>query len=92
MEVKDIKNLANLSRLEISDEEAEGLLGDLKSIIGYIDQIQSAPLSGTDIGAPTHRNVTHEDIVTTKNGEYTQALLAQAVDTVDGFVKVKKIL
>ena len=83
MEVKDIKNLANLSRLEISDEEAEGLLGDLKSIIGYIDQIQSAP---------THRNVTHEDIVTTKNGEYTQALLAQAVDTVDGFVKVKKIL
>ena len=41
MEVKDIKNLANLSRLEISDEEAEGLLGDLKSIIGYIDQRDS---------------------------------------------------
>ena len=92
MEIKDIKHLATLARLDISDTEAEGLLGDLKEILAYIDQVTSVTVSGTEIDVPEHRNVAREDIVTNQGGQYTDAIMANVPDKQDGYVKVNKIL
>ena len=92
MNLDDVKKLADLARLEVSEEEQKGLLEDLKSILVYIDQVQNAPLSGAGVSVPTHRNIIREDVVTTKTGEYTDILLEQVVAKQDGFVKVKKIM
>ena len=92
MELKDVQYLATLSRLEISEEEQTGLLDDLTAILGYIDQVTTAKVSGRRDAAPEHHNVVREDVVTTATGSYTKSLLEQAVEEQDGFVKVKKIM
>lgn len=35
----DVQYVANLARLQLSDEEAEGLKKDMNKILGYIDQL-----------------------------------------------------
>lgn len=92
MQISDVQRLATLARLEVSKEEQESLLQDLTAIVGYIDQVTKAELPATSGEAPEFRNITREDVVTTETGIYTESLLAQASDTKDGYIKVKKIL
>ena len=92
MKLKKIKQFMITSRLDIPDEEAEGLAGDLEATLGYIDQMNEVHLPDEEIDIPEHRNAVREDVVTTVTGSYTDLMLAQAVGTQDGFVKVKKIL
>ncbi len=91
MDINDVKHLATLARLDISEEEQQALLLDLKSILNYIDQVRNAPTSGGETSVPAHHNSAREDAVT-NTADMTDKLLAQAVDTQDNFVKVKKIL
>ena len=92
MQLQDIKHLATLARLDISDSEAEGLLGDLKEIIAYIDQVTSVTVSGTEIDVPEHRNIARADVVTNQGGQYTEIIMQDVPEKQDGFVKVNKIL
>ena len=92
MEIKDVKYLATLARMEVSQEEQEALLHDLTAILEYIDQVTTAKVSEHRDAAPAHHNVVREDVVTTITGTYTELMLGQAVDEQDGFVKVKKIM
>jgi aspartyl-tRNA(Asn)/glutamyl-tRNA(Gln) amidotransferase subunit C len=92
MQLQDIKHLAILARLDISDEEAEGLLHDLEATLAYVDQVTKAPVSGMETSVSEHRNVMRDDVVTTQTGSYTDALISAAPMSQDGFVKVKKIL
>ena len=92
MQLEDIKHLAVLSRLDISDTEAEELLHDLKAILVYVDQVTNVTVSGSEIEVPENRNVAREDVVTTETGMYTELLMANVPEKQDGFVKVIKIL
>ena len=92
MQLQDIKHLATLARLDISDTEAEGLLGDLKEILAYIDQVTSVTVSGSEIDVPEHRNIAREDVVTNQGGQYTEIIMEDVPEKQDGFVKVNKIL
>ncbi len=92
MELKDIKHLATLSRLEVSDVEAEELLGDLKAILVYVDQVTNVKVSGSEIDIPEHRNIAREDIAYNIGGEFTVVIMQNVPDKQDGYVKVNKIL
>mgnify|MGYP006194961895 FL=1 len=93
MELRDIDRLAELSRLDISQEEKESLASDMDSILGYIDQIQSVSLFQEEGSATIGSlyNVMRDDTVTHETGEYTEAILAEVPDTKNGFVKVKQV-
>jgi len=92
MQLQDIQHLAVLARLDISDEEAQDLLIDLQSILKYVDQVTSVSISISEIDVPDHRNIARDDVSTNTSGQYTDKILADAPDTQDGFIKVKKIL
>ena len=88
---EDIKNLADLARIEVSDSEAEGLTSQIDSILGYVGQIKdSTPNVEREI--PKLRNVMREDVVTNGDGEYTEKLLNNASSREGKYLKVKKIL
>lgn len=90
MNIKDIENLANLARLELSDMEKESLLKDLDSILGYVKQIESLKVGDVDTEQKLY-NVWREDEV--KPREFSLELIKQQFhDSQDGFLKVKKIL
>lgn len=92
MEIKDIEHLAHLARIDIDASEKEALLSDMKSILGYIDTISEVDTSAVDLTLPLHRNIMRDDVVTNETGSNTDAILSNAPDSQDGFVKVRKIL
>ncbi|OIO29899.1 Asp-tRNA(Asn)/Glu-tRNA(Gln) amidotransferase GatCAB subunit C [Candidatus Nomurabacteria bacterium CG_4_10_14_0_2_um_filter_30_12] len=90
MEIKDIEKLAELAKIELSNDEKEGLLKDLDGILSYVKQIESVEVD--DI-LPEYnlRNVWREDEI--KNSVFSRDLIInQFPDSQDGFLKVKKIL
>ncbi len=89
--VDEIKNLAHLARVEVTEEEAEMYAKDFESILEYVDQINSVDVSGVD-AKPLEVNVAREDKDPTASDTNRDALLAQAPESQDGFYKVPKIL
>lgn len=90
MEIKDIENLAELAKIELSDTEKNTLLKDLDSILDYVRQVEKVEVS--DIEAEyKNKNVWRED--KDNSPVFSRDLIIkQFPDSQDGFLKVKKIL
>ncbi len=90
MEIKDVENLANLARIELSAEEKKDLLHDMETILGYVKQIAEVKIEDAE---PTYDvyNVWREDKIETRDFSL-ELITEQFRDSKDGFLKVKKIL
>lgn len=89
----DIRKLATLSRLQLTDEEVQKLEGEFSSILAYIDTIQKVELPTVPAGN-VHldiENVMREDVPSHEAGVHTEELLEQAPRKGGGYLKVKKI-
>jgi aspartyl-tRNA(Asn)/glutamyl-tRNA(Gln) amidotransferase subunit C len=90
MTIKDVENLAELARIELSDEEKQTLLSDMEGILKYVKQIEEVKL---DEVKPVyeHYNSWREDEAAVR--EFSKELITgQFPDSQDSFLKVKKIL
>jgi aspartyl-tRNA(Asn)/glutamyl-tRNA(Gln) amidotransferase subunit C len=90
----DVKKLAALSRIALSDEEVEKMRGEIDSIVSYIDVVQKVELP-EGISASPHldiQNVMRADEAPHEKGMYSEDMLAQAPARQGNFLKVKKIL
>ncbi|MEO5690862.1 MAG: Asp-tRNA(Asn)/Glu-tRNA(Gln) amidotransferase subunit GatC [Candidatus Saccharimonadales bacterium] len=91
--IDDVKRLAQLSALTISDDEAESLRRQLGDILGYVEQLDQVDTTGLE---PTYQvggleNVMREDTVH-DYGVDQEALLKNAPEVENGQIKVKKVL
>ena len=89
----DVHHLAQLSSLQLDDNEAEALRVDLENILGYIEQLSELDTSGVE---PTYQvtdlaNVWREDVVD-DYGVSRESLLALAPDADQNQIKVPKVL
>lgn len=88
-----MRNLAQLSNIQLSDEETESLKGDIENILAYVDML--GELDTEDV-EPTYQvngqqNVFRADAV--DQGPVTKDnLIALAPESLDGQVKVPKVL
>lgn len=91
IEKEDVKKLALLSRIAISDKEAETLQADIESILGYVSDVKtiSSQIIEEELGVV---NVMREDGKPHETGMYTDILLQEMPNTEKGYLKVKKIL
>lgn len=99
MQLDVVKKLANLARIDMSDEEMNEIAKDFDSILAYIGQVQEAAAANPNVEVVNKNidsypiyNVMREDVVTNKEGEFTDKILDQAPNTEHGFLKVKQIL
>ncbi len=67
----DIKHLANLSRLNVSDEELEEYRKEFSAILDYVQMIQEVDISGIApvVGASLNINTAAEDEVKNISGQ-----------------------
>ncbi|MDB5260604.1 MAG: hypothetical protein JWN37_835 [Candidatus Nomurabacteria bacterium] len=87
----DLNNLSLLARIDISPSEKEKMLHDMQSILGYISEINS--IEGTEKrGTETIFNIVREDVIAHETGSNTEALLAEAPETENGYVKVEQVM
>ncbi len=92
--VDEVKKLAELARLALTDEEVAKMQKDIESILSYVGTIQQVTLSASDDPSPhlALENVMREDDEPEAGNTYTEDLLNQAPRREGRFVKVKKIL
>lgn len=87
----DIRALAKLARLEVSDAEVEKLQKELPEIIGFVEAIQNAPVSN-DVPTPELRNVTRDDANPYEGGAFSEALLNAAPNRQGDRIAVKQVI
>lgn len=91
---EEMKKLANLSRIEFSDNDLESMRGEMESILVYIDQLNEVEVDSdrSSASATDRTNVTREDVISDGAGKYTDKMVSSAPKTLDGYIEVKKIL
>lgn len=91
---EDVKKIANLARIKVSEAEEEKLQKDLSSILGYIDTLSEVDVS--DVRPTAHAvdifNIVREDGEGLSDEEMAASIVKSAPQHEDGFIKVKAIL
>ena len=90
--IDDVRHLAVLSKLSLSDDELRSLTSDIDAILDYIDQLDQLDTEGVK---PTFQltglsNVWREDII--KSQIDREKLLDLAPEQLGNQVKVPKVL
>lgn len=87
----DVRALANMVRMEVSDAELAKLEREIPAILAFVDTIQSADTSGVTEDTSL-RNVTRLDEDPHESGLYTEDLLAAAPGREGNRIAVKQVL
>jgi aspartyl-tRNA(Asn)/glutamyl-tRNA(Gln) amidotransferase subunit C len=92
LNITDVKRIAHLARIEVSDLEAESYLAKLSSILGLIEQMQAVDTTG--ITPMSHsQDLTQrlrEDVVTETDQRELFQSVAPAVE--NGLYLVPKVI
>lgn len=85
----DIKNLAILSRIHVSDEDAKKYAEEFTAILSYVSEIQSVDVPDVhDIANVS--NVFRDDMY--EDSHFGEKFLREVPNKEGGYVKVKQIL
>ena len=87
----DVKALAALARLEISDDEVAKLEKELPNILAFVEVVQKVAADAPSI-TPALRNVMRADEKPHESGTYTEKLLAAAPETKGNRVVVNQVI
>ncbi|PIR12739.1 Asp-tRNA(Asn)/Glu-tRNA(Gln) amidotransferase GatCAB subunit C [Candidatus Falkowbacteria bacterium CG11_big_fil_rev_8_21_14_0_20_39_10] len=90
----EIKHIANLARLDLTEAEFKKYGSQLSDVLNYIDQLKEVDTAGVEPTAQVTglENVLREDVVFDWNDKERQAALKEAPETEDGQVKVRRVL
>lgn len=91
--IDQVERLAKLARIGITQEQAASLAVELGQIVGLVEQLQAVELGDTK---PTDQvtgleNVMRPDVVR-QAIQSRDALLANAPESRDGYIVVKRVL
>jgi aspartyl-tRNA(Asn)/glutamyl-tRNA(Gln) amidotransferase subunit C len=87
--VEEVKKFAELSRIKITDEEAEKFSKQFDEIIPFISQISDLEVSEV-VRDFKNLNTLREDEI--KETNHQEEIIKELPDTQDNYLKVKKIL
>lgn len=87
----DIKNLAHLARIAVTDEEVQKFKSEIGPILDYVAQINTVQI---DAITQDHilQNVSREDVASPIDQSIQDAMVKNIPETENGFYKVPKIL
>lgn len=90
---EDVLKLARLSRLHLTDAEAEKFQGEIEAILGYVEQLQDTDLKDVK---PTNQVTGLENVMRADEvkdyGVSPSELLKNAPATQDNLIKVRRVL
>ncbi len=88
----DVRYVANLARIKLSDEEVETFQGQLEQIVEYVEKIGELDVSGIEPTSHAHpvQNVFRKDAVTESLARAD--VMANAPEQTDEQFKVPKIV
>ena len=89
---EQVRHIARLARIAMSDEELERLVPELNNILGWVEQLGEVDTDGVEpLTAVIDQKLRlREDIVT--DGDIREDVLANAPDSQHGFFAVPKVI
>jgi aspartyl-tRNA(Asn)/glutamyl-tRNA(Gln) amidotransferase subunit C len=89
---EQVRHIARLARIAMSDEEIERLAPELNNILGWVEQLGEVNTDGVEpLTAVIDQKLRlREDVVT--DGDIREDLLANAPDAQHGFFAVPKVI
>jgi aspartyl-tRNA(Asn)/glutamyl-tRNA(Gln) amidotransferase subunit C len=89
---EEVKKIAVLAKIGLSENEAEALQKDLSAVLDYVDELKAVNVDGLEeISQVTGLvNVQRLDVVVDHGNR--QEIFSQAPEMKDGYFKVKAIL
>ncbi len=92
VDIPTVKRVARLSRIAVSDEDAERMTGELNVILGFVEQLNEVDVSGvepmTSVIPMAMRK--RQDAVT--DGDKAADIVANAPETDENFFLVPKVV
>jgi len=92
IDLQTVKKIASLSRISVSDAEAQAMVPELNNILGWVEQLGEVDVSGVQpmtAVIPNHQRL-REDAVT--DGDVRDKVLANAPQAEHGFFAVPKVI
>lgn len=88
----EVRKLAELARLKLSDTEIEELQKDFSKILEYVSQVQEVATEEIqpEVGVPY--NLMREDDEPHESGKHSKDLIDQFPEKDGDYLKVKKII
>jgi aspartyl-tRNA(Asn)/glutamyl-tRNA(Gln) amidotransferase subunit C len=89
---EQVRHVARLARIAMSDAEVEALVPEFNNILGWVDQLAEVDTDGVEPLTAVVDNALRlrEDVVT--DGNIRDAVLANAPDAQHGFFAVPKVI
>jgi aspartyl-tRNA(Asn)/glutamyl-tRNA(Gln) amidotransferase subunit C len=89
---EQVRHIARLARIAMSDEELERLLPELNNILGWVEQLGEVNTDGVEpLTAVIDQKLRLRDDVVTE-GNIRDEILANAPDAQHGFFAVPKVI
>ncbi|MCD6429532.1 Asp-tRNA(Asn)/Glu-tRNA(Gln) amidotransferase subunit GatC [bacterium] len=89
----EVKHVANLARIKLSEEELQKMQGELVKILDYIEKLKELDVESLE--PTTHsvllKNVFREDKPEEKSKEEGKKLIQLAPQKEDRFIKIKSV-
>ena len=92
MTTEELKKLGELARVGMTDTELETIARDFDGILDYIKQLDAVDTSNAEPWYGTVTNIGRSDTPNPASSETHSIITTDLPDTVDGFLKVPKIL
>ena len=89
---EQVKHIAKLARLELTEKEIEKMQKDMSAILDYFNLLknQKSKIKNQNYKSKI-KNVLRKDEVVQKGSNLANNLIQQAPDKKDGYIKVKSI-
>ncbi|MEQ6332887.1 Asp-tRNA(Asn)/Glu-tRNA(Gln) amidotransferase subunit GatC [Sphingobium sp. MK2] len=92
IDLQTVKKIASLSRISVTDAEAEAMVPELNNILGWVEQLGEVDVSGVEpmTAVIPNRQRLRDDVVT--DGNVRDKVLANASQAEHGFFAVPKVI
>jgi len=91
---KQLKHIAELAKIEFSEEELESFMNDLNNILNYVDEIKKLNLDNFEpmVGGPIQKLELREDNVKIESEETKRLIIEQFPAKKENYLKISRII
>ncbi|SEJ59094.1 aspartyl/glutamyl-tRNA(Asn/Gln) amidotransferase subunit C [Sphingobium sp. AP50] len=92
IDLQTVKKIASLSRISVTDAEAEAMVPELNNILGWVEQLGEVDVTGVEpmtAVIPNHQRL-RDDVI--NDGDVRDKVLANAPQAEHGFFAVPKVI
>ena len=92
IDLQTVKKIASLSRISVTDAEAEAMVPELNNILGWVEQLGEVDVTGVQpmTAVIPNQQRLRDDVVTA--GNVRDKVLANAPQAEHGFFAVPKVI